>query len=189
MLLSDVRITKKGRYSLYVDGEFLFSAHPEVFLRSGLAAGQQVDIRRLEELRLASEERTAKDRALALLSYSCRTEKQLYDKLADKNGSEAAAAAVARMAELGLVDDSDYARRFISDRLNLKDWGMKRIVMELRKKGVDPDVIDKAVQESEYDGRSRLAAVVERRYLPLPADPKEKSRMVQSLMRLGYEYD
>jgi len=189
MTLTDVTVTKRGRYSLYVDGEFLFSAHPEVFLRSGWKAGRAVTVEELEELRVASEDRTAKDKALDLLGHSARTSRQLYDKLARKTDPQAAAAAVARMQELGLVDDADYARRYIADKLNLKEWGLARILHELRAKGVDQQSIDAALEELEYDGRARLQEILRRRYLPLPDDPKKRAALVSRLMRQGYEYE
>ncbi len=148
MILTDITLTKKGRCALFVDGEFLFSAHPDVFYGSGWQKGREVTVEELEQLRISSEERTAKDKALDLLSYSARTGRQLYEKLARKTDPEAAAAAVARMEELGLVDDADYARRFVADKLNLKDWGLKRIVQELRVKGVDQQHIDVGGRDS-----------------------------------------
>ena len=166
MILTDRTMTKKGRCALFVDGEFLFSAHPDIFFATGWKKGREVTVEELEELRMASEERTAKDKALDLLSYSARTSRQLYEKLARKSDPEAAAAAVERMEELGLVDDADYARRFVADKLNLKDWGLRRIEQELRAKGVDQQHVDAAIEELIMDGT--IDAIIEK-YIPANA--------------------
>ena len=189
MIITDITVTKKGRCALFVDGEFLFSAHPDTFYASGLKKGREVTVEELETLRLASEERTAKDKALDLLSHSARTSRQLYDKLARKNDPEAAAAAVARMEELGLVDDADYARRYIADKLNLREWGLKRILQELRRKGVDQRHIDTAVEELDYDGAARLEEIFRRRGVTLPSEQKERAALVNRWLRQGYEYE
>ena len=189
MILTDITMTKKGRCALFVDGEFLFSAHPDMFFATGWKKGREVSVEELEELRMASEERTAKDKALDLLSYSARTSRQLYEKLARKSDPEAAAAAVERMEELGLVDDADYARRFVADKLNLKDWGLRRIEQELRAKGVDQQHIDAAVEELDYDGAERLAEILRRKGKALPTEQKERNALVGRWLRQGYDYE
>lgn len=189
MILTDVTVTKKGRYALFIDGEFLFSVHPDIFLGSGWKKGRELTAEELEDLRMSSEERTAKDKALDLLSYSARTSRQLYEKLARSNDPEAASAAVARMEELGLVDDLDYAKRFIADKLNLRDWGLKRILNELRAKGVAEQHIQAAVEELDYDGQARLLEILRRRAKALPTEQKERNTLVNRWMRQGYEYE
>jgi len=189
MIITDITMTKKGRCALFVDGEFLFSAHPDIFFATGWKKGRQVTVEELEELRMSSEERTAKDKALDLLSYSARTSRQLFEKLARKSDPEAAAAAVERMEELGLVDDADYARRFVADKLNLKDWGLRRIQQELRAKGVDQQHIDAATQELDYDGVERLAEILRRKGKPIPTEQKERNALINRWLRQGYDYD
>lgn len=51
MKITDISVTKKGRYALFVDGEFLFSAEEEALVRSGLRPGMETDIQTLEALR------------------------------------------------------------------------------------------------------------------------------------------
>ena len=55
MKITDISVTKKGRYALFVDGEFLFSAEEEALVRSGLRPGMETDIQTLEALRLPPE--------------------------------------------------------------------------------------------------------------------------------------
>lgn len=189
MILTDITITKKGRCALFVDGEFLFSVHPDVFYGCGWKKGQTITPQGLEELRLTSEGRDAREKALDLLGYSARTGRQLYEKLNRKYDPEAAAAAVARMEELGLVDDADYARRFVADKLNLKDWGLRRIEQELRQKGVAQPHIEAALAELDYNGADRLAEILRRRGTVPPTDAKEKNALFGRWLRQGYDYD
>lgn len=189
MILTDITTTKRGRCALFVDGEFLFSVHPDVFYESGWRKGVELTAEALEELRLVSESHDAREKALDLLEYSARTGRQLYDKLARKYDPEASAAAVARMAELGLVDDADYARRFVADRLNLKDWGLRRIEQELRQKGVAQQHIEAALEEVDYDGAARLAVFLRRRGTVPPTDAKEKNALFGRWLRKGYDYE
>jgi regulatory protein len=93
------------------------------------------------------------------------------------------------MEELGLVDDGDYARRFVADKLNLKDWGLRRIEQELRQKGVAQHHIDAAMEELDYDGAARLAEILRRRGKPIPTEQKERTALVNRWLRQGYDYE
>ena len=127
MRITDVRMTKRGRVALYVEGEFLLSMHPDVFAVSGLSVGSEVDTESLETLSAEAELKKAKEKALNLLSYKEYTTKQLTDRLKRHTDEESAEQAVARMEELGLLDDDDYAERFEIGRAS----GRERVLIQV----------------------------------------------------------
>lgn len=131
---------------------------------------------------------SARAYALTLLSRRAYTEKGLYDKLCKRCDEEPAAAAVARMLELGLLDDEDYARRMASDCLKLKGMAPRRASMELERKGIDRDVADSVISEFEDDPQPAIARVVRRRYMPYLNDEKGVRKTINALLRLGYKY-
>lgn len=55
--------------------------------------------------------------------------------------------ALERLKELRLVDDAAYARMFVESRMRSRPKGERLIRMELKTKGVQPDVIDAACGE------------------------------------------
>lgn len=189
--ITRVAQTKRGRFSLYTDEGFLFSMHPEVFALSGLSEGAEIDIEALESLRCESELKIAKEKALNLLGHSSRTKQQLYDRLLRHADELAADAAVQRMEELGLVNDADYARRFAADMLHLKGWAPRRIAQELRRKGVEPEIIEDCLAQlqEEFDPVEKILQVVQRKYRGALADQKSHDRAVAALIRLGYQYE
>lgn len=75
---------------------------------------------RLETLRQEDELRSARERALDLLSAAEQTSGTLRQKLLRWYGEEAVEAAVLRMEELGLINDLDYGRRYAADAVNLR---------------------------------------------------------------------
>ena len=68
MVITDITVTKRGRYSLFVDGEFLFSVDGQTVLEYGLKKGLEVDCGFLDELQSACLEKKARDKAMDLLS-------------------------------------------------------------------------------------------------------------------------
>lgn len=188
MLVTAIRQTKRGRISVYVDDEFYCVLHIDVFALSDLVTGKPVEQERLEELRMQSEERIARERAISLLSARSYTEQGLYRKLCERADEQAAAAAVARMLELGLLDDADYARRYAADCIGLKGFSRRRTAQELQRKGIARDIIERTLQDCEEDPQPAIARVIKRKYLRYLGDEKGVNKTTNALIRLGYHY-
>lgn len=137
-------------------------------------------------------DRAARSYAMTLLSRRAYTEKGLYDKLCTRYDEELAASAVARMLELGLLDDEDYARRHAADLAKLKGFAPRRITQELARKGIDADVIESVLSEQEREPQLDIACIICRKYLPRRDqyfdDGKGRAKMTNALLRLGYTY-
>ena len=191
MRVTGIETTKKGRYALMVDGEFAFSLHRDTFLLCPwLQKGAEVSPERLETLRQEDELRSARERALDLLSAAEQTSGTLRQKLLRWYGEEAVEAAVLRMEELGLINDLDYGRRYAADAVNLRGWPRRRIAMELQKKGVPAEVIEEALaditEETEIETACRL---LEGPYRGKLRDRKERDKVKAALQRRGFSYE
>lgn len=191
MRVTGIETTKKGRYALMVDGEFAFSLHRDTFLLCPwLQKGAEVSPERLETLRQEDELRSARERALDLLSAAEQTSGTLRQKLLRWYGEEAMEAAVLRMEELGLINDLDYGRRYAADAVNLRGWPRRRIAMELQKKGVPAEVIEEALaditEETEIETACRL---LEGPYRGKLRDRKERDKVKAALQRRGFSYE
>lgn len=191
MRITGIETTKRGRYALMVDGEFAFSLHRDTFLLCPwLQKGAEVSPERLETLRQEDELRSARERALDLLSAAEQTSGTLRQKLLRWYGEEAVEAAVLRMEELGLINDLDYGRRYAADAVNLRGWPRRRIAMELQKKGVPAEVIEEALaditEETEIETACRL---LEGPYRGRLRDRRERDKVKAALQRRGFSYE
>lgn len=189
MEITDIRMTKRGRFSIYVEGEFACVLHPDTYAVSGVAVGDTLTPHQLERLKGESTGRLAREKALALLSQRAYTARKLYGKLVEyTEDEEAAAAAVARMKELGLVNDTDYARRFAADCLNLRHYSIPRTAQALGEKGIDRELIRETLESLEYDPQTAIAGLVLRKYARYLEDEKGVRKTISALQRLGYRY-
>ena len=136
------------------------------------------------------ELRSARERALDLLSAAEQTSGTLRQKLLRWYGEEAVEAAVLRMEELELINDLDYGRRYAADAVNLRGWPRRRIAMELQKKGVPAEVIEEALaditEETEIETACRL---LEGPYRGKLRDRKERDKVKAALQRRGFSYE
>ena len=92
------------------------------------------------------------ERAGKLLARGPRTEHQLRQRL-EGAGIERASVdrALARLRDLGLVDDLAYARRWIEERTLRLGRGAEALMAELEAKGVDRGTAEKAMAEVDLD--------------------------------------
>lgn len=188
MEVTGIERTRRGRYSVYLDGEFFCALHPDVFAASGLRAGVGVTGEEMEALSRESEGRITRERALRLLGQRAYTERGLYDKLRERANERDAAAAVARMKELGYLDDRDYAHRYAEEVTRTKGFSRLRVEQELLRRGVGREIIDETLGLLEEEPRQAIARVIRRKYLRCLGDEKGVQRTIGALTRLGYRY-
>ncbi len=97
----------------------------------------------------------SKKKALAIaanvLTYKNRSAAALYDRLLEKEiAEEDAAYAVARLMELGFLNDETYGRHVV-EQCRAKGWGRSRIAQELKKKQLEPDMVMLLLEDFEPD--------------------------------------
>ncbi len=103
---------------------------------------------------------------------------------------EHAQAAIEELRILGSVDDVRFARLFAQDKRELEHWGAERIARGLAARGIDRELIDATLAESQpEDELQRASAVLARRFPQPPADRRERERALGFLLRKGYEAD
>ena len=100
MRITGIETTKKGRYALMVEDEFVFSLHRDTFLTTPwLQKDAEVTEEQLEELRREDELRSARESALDYLSAAEQTSGMLRQKLQRWYGKEAVEAFVNNPAD------------------------------------------------------------------------------------------
>lgn len=191
MRITGIETTKKGRYALMVDGEFLFSVHRDTFLLSPwLQKDAEVSAERLEAMRREDELRSAKASAMDCLAAAEQTGGTLRQKLLRRYSEEAVEAAVERMTELGLINDLDYSRRFAADAVNLRGWPRRRIAAELQKKGVAEEVIAEALADVTEETEVETAcALLRKQYRAKLSDRRDRDKAKAALQRRGFGYE
>lgn len=185
----------RDRLNVHLDGEFRLALAGEVVLRRGLRVGVELtdaDLRELEAEDLAWKARQA---SLSLLSYRPRTASELRRRLERKEfPEELAAATVEDLRSRGLVDDGAYAESFVRDRVRLRPRGKRRLVQELRAKGVDAETAAAAIAEvleAEETSEAALARAAAEKWSPRPGeDPRSaRRRLYGFLARRGFGAD
>lgn len=191
MTITRLGETKKGRFSVFADGEFLFSVHKDIFLsRKELELGREISVELLEEIRLEDEAYSCKEKALTLLEYSAHSAGRLAEKLRRFYPPEAVDITIERLGELGLLDDLDYGRRLAADLLNLRGYSLGRVRQTLYQRRLDRETIEQVMEELEdIDQVGPIVALVKKKYLSKLRECKGRQKVAAALQRRGYGYD
>ena len=186
----DAQKKNPARVNVYLDGKFAF----------GLAAIEAVRLRRgqvltdsdVRWLQAADDVEQAREKALRFLSNRPRSEWEVRQNLLKAGyGDEAIDRVLERLRGVGLVDDAAFVRYWIENRAQFKPKGQAALRQELRRKGVDREVIDTVLEESEHaEDKAAIRAAVARadRYRQLPRQ-EFAQKLGAYLARRGFDYE
>ncbi|HZU06679.1 MAG TPA: RecX family transcriptional regulator [Chloroflexota bacterium] len=175
------------RVQVFVDGRYALSL--DAALAATLQVDQAIDAAALAELAAADEARRALDAALALLAVRPRSERELEQRLRRRGYSAVAiAAARARLAASGLVDDRAFARYWVEQRQAFRPRGAAALQAELRAKGIAaPEAAAALAAVDEEAAAYRAGRAQLRRLAGLDAATFQR-RLGAYLQRRGFRY-
>ena len=194
---------KGEKIHLSFDGEYIATVNADYWFTCGIKSGSEVTPEQLEELLTESARRKMMNKALDLLSMRDYSRRELSDKLVTKAwekkeqkdmdlGSlkQQASDICDRLEELGLLNEERFARSYVDELIRRKHLSKSGLKTALIQKGVQRDIIETVLEEVDVDPveqiRELLATKFKNRDL---SDEKQKTRTVNSLLRLGYRYN
>lgn len=130
-------------------------------------------------------EAQAKDLCLRLLTDRARSRAELATKLEQKGFTpEIAERTLDRLAEVRLIDDADFAQQWARSRHLHSGKGKRAIALELRRKGIDADHAEAALEQIDNDAeRDRAVELVRKKLRTQPPLPTEGDRREISIER------
>jgi regulatory protein len=183
------------RVSVFIDGAFVFGLSLDLAVKAGLRKGRTLTVEEQQALLDDEERLKAKAAALDYIAYKARTEHEVRQKLRKKGFPEHVAdEAVARMRELGYLDDADYARAYARGRLSGRGHGPHRIRADLHRRGVARATIDAVLEDLVEPDDLRETALRHGRKrwrrLQREDDPyKRRQKLAGYLQRRGFDFD
>lgn len=179
------------RINLYADGEFLMGLPLEAILEFKLKKGSDLDEETIKQLKRFGELDKVKSSALNYLSYRQRTVHEIKNYLLRKEFDESLIdKAISQLLEVGYLDDEKFASSYIDEKTRINSLGSQRLKYELRKKGIEDEIINNALSEVEPD-LDELESLVRRKYSKVLSEDKNTQfrKIGGYLQRKGYGYD
>ena len=179
---------KNNKIKIYADGEFLFTVPAVIWYSSRFSEGDEVTEEDLAELKNTADCSVAFDSAMRMLSLRAHSELEIKQKLRLKFSEEAVRHTVKKLQELALLDDKKFAFMFAEELYRRKGFAPKRIALELKNRGIDGSIVEKAVNSLDIDREIGIIKVIEKYHLTENSTPKEKDRVIRRLLNMGYSF-
>lgn len=194
MRITAIQTTRRGRFALFGEEGFLFSLDSETFFARHIQEGDCFSPGELAELRAASDTRKACDKALRCLSVRLWAAGELYQRLCRDFDEHSAAAAVAKMQQLELLDDASFARQKAA-WMARRNKSPREIRMQLARCGVDEAITEAVMKElfaqNEEElspARQAILRLLERPYAARLA-AGETDKVKAALARRGFTHE
>lgn len=106
----------------------------------------------------------------------------------DEIGKTLVELVIRKLKDQGYLSDAKYAAAYSTMRRDNEKFGRRRVVTDLKVKGVHGEVIDAAMETTfgEVNEEKQAREYLRRKRLKKPKDKKETARIFRQLMRAGF---
>ena len=177
------------RVRIFLDGKQAFYLETEVVVKEGLKVGQTLSTDQIEVLISKDSFQRALSAAVHYISYRPRSEFELRERLGQRgvNGN-AREEVITKLKEQGLIDDTAFAQFWKSSRQSYSPRSQWLTGLELKRKGVADDIVNRVVDNIDDDDNAYRAALKKARSLPQSDYPVFRRRLGGYLQRRGFSY-
>jgi regulatory protein len=180
------------RVNLFLDGAFAMGLPLTAVTEAGLRVGLTLTPLEIESLQEMNDVARATDTAIRLLTSRPRAVAEIRDHLRrSRYDDETIAEVLRKLRDWNYFDDEVFARQWVENRERHRPRGRRLLELELRRKGVDREAADAAIEEAEVDefrGALAIARDKLRTYGALEPAVAQR-RLAGFLGRRGYGYD
>jgi regulatory protein len=184
------RPPRKQRYEVRLDHVLILPLSPEVLAQANLRPGQDLTDAELKALEEREARHSALAAALRALAYGPKSEKELRQALTRRRvPPDVLAETIARLRELRLIDDTEFARTYVELRDRTSPRGRRALRSELLTRGIERKSADEHLGAlDETDAAYRAAS---RRARAMPALPFAafQRRLGDHLLRRGFTHE
>lgn len=182
------------RVNLIIDGEFALGVSLDTLTHEGLFVGQVLDATQIAQLVATDAYDRAKQAAIRLLELRPRSQREIQDRLRQRGfAPDTIAQVVARLGEIGLIDDQAFAHYLTEQRTRQAQRGSMAIKQDLQRHGIANHTIQHVMQ-AQADATNDAAGAEKHAQKLLPRlKHLDRSAFVRrlsgALQRRGYPAD
>lgn len=205
MRITDISIQAKNpdRVNVSVDGKYRFSLDVYQVSELGVKRNKEYSEAELVELETESQFGKLYGRALEYCLMRPHSAREIRDYLwrktrpskirlkeggfKDKPGVpvELTERVFKRLQDKGYIDDERFARFWVENRHQRKGASLRKLVQELRGKGIEQAVIDDVVTDSSRSDETELRKMIEKK----ASRYADRQKFTQYLIRQGFSYN
>lgn len=193
---------RKNRFNIYLDGYFAFGIDEDALVKNLLKVGNNLTNDQVAKLVEETTLGKLTDQALRFLSYRQRSEKEikvyLTRKIAQKENikydqavqSPQVSAVLAKLKRYNYVNDTEFAKWWITSRIKSHPMGKYLLKLELKRKGISPQIIE-SILEKVPSERKLAINLIEKKIKKWPklSPVNFKKKVYAHLLARGFGWD
>ncbi len=138
------------RVSVYLDGEYAVGLSRIV--AAWLHVGQELSAEKIAELKVEDAMEFAYPRAIRYIGYRMRSVSEVQQKLNQLDiDTVVIENVIERLQKSGLLNDLSFAQMWIENRNEFRPRSHRMLAIELKKKGIQSDIISQIIEETTSD--------------------------------------
>ncbi len=177
------------RANIFVDGKYEFSLDVTQLLDLKLKVGQKITAEQLSEFKKLSEFGKLYQRTLEWVLARPRSEKEtsdyLYKKIYEKKlDKEYIRKIIEKLEKKKYLNDEAFAKWYVENRFVKKGISKKRLSLELAKKGISREIVERVLKDSGRDEKEEILKIIAKKRARYDDD-----KLIQYLGRQGFSYE
>ena len=177
------------RANVFVDGKYEFSLDVTQLLDLKLKVGQEITLAQLSEYKKLSEYGKLYQRTLEWVLARPRSEKEtsdyLYKKIYEKKlDKEYIGKIIEKLEKKKYLNDEAFAKWYVENRFVKKGISKKRLSLELAKKGISREIVERVLKDSGRDEKEEILKIIAKKRARYDDD-----KLIQYLGRQGFSYE
>ncbi len=151
-IVTDLIVQKNNaqRVNVFINNQFAFGLSR--LLAISLKIGQEINTAKINQLLNEDKIERAYQKTLHFLSFRSRSKKEIIDYL-NKNGitPDIQTEVITKLQKIDLVNDDGFAKMWVENRNTFRPRGKRALQFELKKKGIQDEIIEDVVQNLNED--------------------------------------
>ncbi len=182
------KIKKNGKkYKIILDNGLEIKTYDDVIINHNLLYNKTIDSELLDKINKENDYYDVYYKVINLLSKKLRSEKEIKEFLdkydVDKNKI------INKLKSINLINDKNFAKAYISDRINLSNDGIDKIKNDLLKHNIDLNLIMEEISkiDNELIDKKIAKLIIKKTNNSKYSGFKLKYKVVNDLINLGYD--
>lgn len=149
MEIKNIKKLKSGKYKIEID-DTKITTYDDVIINNNLLYKKHIDNKLLENINIETSYYDVYNKVIKYISIKLRSKKEILEYLNKNKVEENDKNKIIKdLTNAGLLNDENFAKAFISDKIYLSNDGRLKIKKELLEHNINEDIIDKYLYSYE----------------------------------------
>jgi regulatory protein len=185
------KVKDKDMVRVFIDNNYSFTIPNEDYIKNNLYEETEISEEKLLLIRTKVLVKAAREKAVRYLTFKDRSESEILKKLKEAGfDADVAQTAINELKTIGYLDDNRYALKYLTERIRTKALSKRSLAYELKNKGIDAEIIEKALSEFEIDDYEVALREARRKFGKYDiSDIKIEQKVYRFLLHRGFSYE